>query len=54
LNQGLVQHLSWKRHLGIIKANVGVFEERHLKQKIEIGKKTKFNNGITNSVFELK
>jgi hypothetical protein len=37
LKQRLVQHLSWKRHLGIIKAIVGVFEDRHLKQKIEIG-----------------
>jgi len=34
-----VEHLSWKRHLEIIKASVGVFEERHLKQKIEVGVK---------------
>jgi hypothetical protein len=54
LKQGLVQHLSWKKHLGIIKASVGVFEERHFKQKIRIGNKTKCNNGITNNVFELK
>jgi hypothetical protein len=31
-----VQHLRWKRHLGIIKASVGMFEERHFKQKIGI------------------
>jgi hypothetical protein len=40
LKQRLVQHLSWKRHLGIIMASVGVFERRHLKQKIEIGNRT--------------
>ncbi len=50
----LVQHLSWKRHLVIIKASVGAFEERHFKQKIRTGNKTKCNNGRTDSVFELK
>ncbi len=50
----MVQHLSWKRHLEIIKASVGVFEERHFKQKIEIGNMTKCNNGRIHSVFELK
>ncbi len=50
----LVQHLSWKRHLVIIKASVGAFEERHFKQKIGTGNKTNCNNGRTDSVFELK
>jgi hypothetical protein len=44
----LVQHLSWKRYLGIIKASVGAFEERHFKQRIGIGNKTKCNNGRIN------
>ncbi len=52
--KGLVQHLSWKKHLGITKANVGVFEERHFKQKVGIGNRSKCNNGRTDSVFELK
>ncbi len=32
-----MEHLSWKRHLEFIKGSVGVFEERHFKQKIEVG-----------------
>ncbi len=31
-----------------------MFEERHFKQKIGIGNKSKCNNGKTDSVFELK
>ncbi len=50
----MVQHLSWKTHLRIIKASVGVFQEKHFKQKIEISNMTKCNNGRTNNVFELK